>query len=236
MLPDLHFHAWNEDPPQYEKEICDGLLSLETDEDCAYMLNVMKTEKCIVLFIDHTNFLKHLRYDAIIRNRSPTMPSMISPEAPMDEPAKSKECEASSSGVVVSDQGQSEEGDHEFEDFERETMQSEEDDDDSDSDYELYDSDCNAESGDDDLYVGNIDKDVNDNNEKEVAVEMEDEAALEDQDLHLLNEERQILKKKFSTVDPTIDMENPVFKVGLVFGSIEEARKAILAYTVRVCT
>jgi hypothetical protein len=216
-----------------EKEICDGLVPLETDEDCASMLNVIKTEKCVVLFIDHSNFLKHLRYDAIIRNKSLTMPSMTSPEAPMAEPAKSREGEASSSGVVVSHQRQTEEGDHEFEDFEREKMQSEEEDDGSDSDYELYDSDCNAVSGDDDLFVDDIDKDVNDNNEKEVAVEMEDEAALEDQDLHLLNEERQVLKKKFSTFDPIIDMENPVFKVGLVFSSIEEARKALLAYTVR---
>ncbi|KAK1611857.1 hypothetical protein QYE76_035530 [Lolium multiflorum] len=218
-----------------QKEICDGLVRLETDEDCASMLNVIKTEKCVVLFIDHSNFLKHLRYDAIIRNKSLTMPSMTSPEAPMAEPAKSIEGEASSSGVVVSHQRQTEEGDHEFEDFEREKMQSEEEDDgsDSDSDYELYDSDCNAESGDGDLFVDNIDKDVNDNNEKEVAVEMEDEAALEDQDLHLLNEERQVLKKKFSTFDPIINMENPVFKVGLVFSSIEEARKALLAYTAR---
>ncbi|KAM0859353.1 hypothetical protein ACQ4PT_047273 [Festuca glaucescens] len=84
-----------------EKERCDGLLPLETNEDCASMLNLMKSEKCVVLFIDHTNFLKHLRYDAIIRNKSLTMPSMTSPEAPMAEPAKSREGEASSSSVVV---------------------------------------------------------------------------------------------------------------------------------------
>jgi hypothetical protein len=217
-----------------EKEICDGLLPLETDEDCASMLNVINTEKCVVLFVDHTNFLKTLRIDAILRNkRVTTVPSVINPEAPMPEPTENGEFEASTSGVVVSDKRQAEEGDHELEDHEREIMQSEEEDDDGDTEFELYDSDCNAESGDDDLFADNIDKDVNDNNEQEVVAEMEDEAALEDHDLHLLNEERELLKKKFSTFDPIIDMENPVFKVGLVFSSVEEARKALLAYTIR---
>jgi hypothetical protein len=198
------------------------------------MLNVISTEKCVVLFIDHTNFLKTLRIDAILRNRRvTTMPSVINPEAAMPKPTENGEFEASTSGVVVSDKRQAEEGDHELEDHEREIMQLEEEDDDSETEFELYDSDCNAESGDDDLFADNIDKDVNDNNEQEVVAEMEDEAALEDHDLHLLNEERELLKKKFSTFDPIIDMENPVFKVGLVFSSVEEARKALLAYTVR---
>jgi hypothetical protein len=63
-----------------------------------------------------------------------------------------------------------------------------------------------------------------------VCVELEDEAALEDEDLNLLEEERKLLKNKFSSFDPAIDMDNPVFKVGLVFSDVEEARKALLAY------
>jgi hypothetical protein len=103
-----------------EKKICDGLLPLETDEDCASMLDVINTEKCVVLFIDHTNFLKTLRTDAIIRNRRvTTVPSMINPEAPMGEHDENRECEASTSGVVESYQRQSKEGDHEFKDIER---------------------------------------------------------------------------------------------------------------------
>jgi hypothetical protein len=55
-----------------EKEICEGLLPLETDEDYASMLDVINTEKCVVLFIDHTKFLKTLRIEAIITNRRVT--------------------------------------------------------------------------------------------------------------------------------------------------------------------
>jgi hypothetical protein len=66
---------------------------------------------------------------------------VINPEAPMPEPTENGEFEASTSGVVVSDKRQVEEGYHEFEDHERVIMQSEEEDDDSDSEYELYDSD-----------------------------------------------------------------------------------------------
>ncbi|KAM0914164.1 hypothetical protein ACQ4PT_011703 [Festuca glaucescens] len=214
------------------KEISDGLVPVETDADCATMLNVIKTEKCVVLYIDHSNFRKHLRYD-VIRKRSISLPSVITQEVPMTEPSKTRDGEASSSCAGVSEQRHLEEGGHEFEDFGREMMESEEEEDGTDNDFELYDSDCNAESGDDDLFADNIDKDVNDNNENEVVAEMEDKTALENQDLQLLNEERQLLKKKFSTFDPTIDMENPVFKVGLVFSCVEEARKALLAYTIR---
>jgi hypothetical protein len=74
-----------------------------------------------------------------------------------------------------------------------------------------YDSDYNAESGDNDLFADNVDKDVNDNNEEEVFVELEDELALGDEDLNLLDEERRLLKNKFSSFDPKIVMDNPVF-------------------------
>jgi hypothetical protein len=125
-----------------EKEICDGLLPLETDEDCASMLNVINTKKCVVMFVDHTSFLKTLRIDAILQNkRVATVPSVINPEAPMPEPTENGEFEASTSGVVVSYKRHVVEGCHEFEDHERVIMQSEEEDDDSDSEYELYDSD-----------------------------------------------------------------------------------------------
>jgi hypothetical protein len=107
------------------------------------------------------------------------------------------------------------------------------DDSDSDFDCDIYDSDCNAEDGDDDLFADNVDTEVHDHNEKEMIEEQEDEDALEDEDLNLIGGERENLKHKFRAFNPEVDMDNPVFKVGMVFSDVEEARKALASYTIR---
>jgi hypothetical protein len=95
----------------------------------------------------------------------------------------------------------------------------------SDSDYdafELYDSDFDVEEGDDDLFADNVDKSVSDNNEMELREENEDEDALEDDDLNLAPEARQHLKKSIKAFNPDVDMDNPTFKLGMLFSGVEE--------------
>jgi hypothetical protein len=59
------------------------------------------------------------------------------------------------------------------------------------------DSDYDAEGGDDDLFLDNVDKDVNDNNEHTQIVEEEDDPGLEHDDLNLSREQHMQLKYKF---------------------------------------
>ena len=84
----------------------------------------------------------------------------------------------------------------------------EEDGDETDS--EFYDSDFDAEDGDDDLFLEYTDKDVNDNNEISEIVEEEDDAGLDHDDLELTREQHMQLKYKFKEFNPEADMAAPV--------------------------
>jgi hypothetical protein len=97
--------------------------------------------------------------------------------------------------------------------FESRNIESEE----TDGDFEFYYSDCNVKDGDDDLFLDNVDRGVNDYNERVVFEECEDEAALEDEDIILGEYEREKLKYKFKAFYLEIDMDNPVFNVGMAF-------------------
>ena len=77
----------------------------------------------------------------------------------------------------------------------------------------------------------NVDIDVNDNNEKEGYIEEED--PLDDDDLNLSKDELSKMRYTFKAYNPAVDLNNPIFSVGLVFGDMKELRMALDAYTVR---
>jgi hypothetical protein len=98
---------------------------------------------------------------------------------------------------------------------------------------DFVDSVFNAESGDDDLFADNIDKSVNDNNEKDICHEQEDEDALDDTDLSVVQGDPELLKKMIKPFNPEVDMDNPIFRLGLKFSGVEELRKAVTTYGIR---
>ena len=53
------------------KEICDGLVCIERDADIVKMIQAAENYKTLVLFVDHSNFLKNLREEVIINGGSP---------------------------------------------------------------------------------------------------------------------------------------------------------------------
>ncbi|KAM0858742.1 hypothetical protein ACQ4PT_047628 [Festuca glaucescens] len=195
------------------KELFDGLLSLLTDEDLIDMRREAHVHKTLVIFLDHTNFIRLIRAD-LLRARAAI--ARVGNDVALSEEA------ASTSIVVAQDVGQ-------------ECVQSGADDSDSDSstDSEFFDSDYDAESGDDDLFLDNVDTDLHCNNEMVFTAELEDDSQLEDTDLNLEEGERLQLEYKFAAFNPVVDMDSPVFKIVVKFASIEEARQAVNAYNIR---
>jgi hypothetical protein len=83
-----------------------------------------------------------------------------------------------------------------------------------------------TEDGDDDLFQDNVDKDVNDHNDHTYIVEHEDDAGLEHEDLNMSSEEYMKLAYKFKEFNAEVDMEAPIFKVGMLFSSIAKIQKS----------
>ena len=83
------------------------------------------------------------------------------------------------------------------------------------------------------MFADNIDKSVNDHNEKEVLAEQEDEDALEDDDLAIGEQQRQHLKNMIKPFNAEVDMNNPPFRRGMRFSGVEELRKALTTYSIR---
>jgi hypothetical protein len=143
-------------------ELDDGLVPIVSEDDIAEMRKATKDHKRLMLFVDQTDFIRIFRAD-IIKQTKQKLPN--------------------ESDQGHEDIGQEIESQHDHEDEGRS-------DNDSDSDFSLVDSDFYAESGYDDLFVDNIDRDVNDNNDQIVVDEQENDTLLDDRDLELGEEER----------------------------------------------
>ncbi|KAM0878460.1 hypothetical protein ACQ4PT_034871 [Festuca glaucescens] len=208
------------------KTLKDGLLPIVTDADMTEMRNATAVDNTQVIFVDHTNFLRTIRAEIVRNNVARPAPSVARPAPSVARlasygarPAPLVASEATSIVAV--------------ENVEQETLLELDDDTDSGSDFDIYDSDYDAEDGDDDLFIDNVDNSVNDNNERVVFVEIEDKDALDDRDLNLVDDERQQLQLKFKEFNPEVDMDSHVFKIGMKFADIEEIRQAVNAYNIK---
>ena len=68
---------------------------------------------------------------------------------------------------------------------------------------------------------------------RKMCQEHEDEDAFEDDDLNLAEGDRQMLKKQFKTFNLEVNIDNPSFRLGTVFSSVEEVRMALGTYCMR---
>ena len=185
------------------KNMSDGLCLIENDSHILAMMAAVSEEKTLCMMVDHTNFLKDLREDVPIQ-----IPTKYTCQNVIAETENEENQEVPGSFAAESE------------------------DEDGDTNTEFYDSDYDVEDGDDDLFLANTDRDVNDNNEQTEIIEEEDDVGLEHDDLNLTKEQHMQLKYKFKEFNPEVDMETPVFKIGMFFSSMPEFRKALNAYSV----
>jgi hypothetical protein len=115
-------------------EMTDGLCLIENDSDILAMMCAVKDEKKIFLNVDHTNFVKNLREEVII-------PIPLKYRGQLAALVEAEQ-DASPSSAVIFASPRGEDAD----DSERDS--------DNATDSEFYDSDFDAEDGDDDRQCG----------------------------------------------------------------------------------
>ncbi|KAM0896838.1 hypothetical protein ACQ4PT_022942 [Festuca glaucescens] len=208
------------------KDATDGLLCIEKDADIVQMIEAAADHKELCLMVDHTNFLKQLRDDVVL-NGGLSLPPVISPKK-----IPKSVSEASSSHTRAAAHEDEEQGvDTELCHSDGEAVVDADGEEDTDS--EFYDSEWDAEDGDDDIFESQVDREVNDHNEPMAVTDLEDDATTGDEDLNLTIEEEEYLKYRFSEFNPEVGMDSPEFKTGMVFANATELRHALAAYSIR---
>ena len=182
VTPNTKFYWF---PPEIPFE--DGLCLIENDAHIVAMMSAVREHKTLTVLVDHSNFLQDLRGHAII-----PIPSRY--RAHNEEQAAEQAVEEQAAVIEeepAAEQPVEEQAAEQDEEEQAEVVDASEvdDDEDDESDSDFYDSDWNAEDGDADLFLDNIDKDVNDKNEPTEIVEGEDDAGLEHEDLRLAKEQ-----------------------------------------------
>ncbi|KAM0879720.1 hypothetical protein ACQ4PT_034058 [Festuca glaucescens] len=213
------------------KDFSEGLVYIENDADIVSMIEVARVHKTLSLFVDHTNFVKSLRSDVLTNGR--TEEDVVELEQNASGRAVDNDHNASGRGV------ENERMDIDMADMaatcenKRRGKQSFDEAVDEETDSDFYDSDFDAEDGDDDIFLATVDRSVNDDNAPLEIIELEDDVGLENEDLQLTKEQKEELQYKFKQFNAEVDMEQPVFKTGMIFANVKELRAEITAYNMK---
>jgi hypothetical protein len=186
------------------------LQCIENKRDIVDIIETTRLEKTLYLLVDHNNLLPNFRPEIIEKKEiSDACNSMEIVQSVSGAQARSSVTDGSSGEEEELADGSS------------------------DSGLKFNDSDYDVEDGDDDLFSDNVDTDIMDNNEPIIDAQLEDDVALEDTSLVLRHEDEEQLHRTLGVFNPLVDMEDHVFKEGLVFNSVQDLRLAINAYSVK---
>jgi len=216
------------------KEIHKGLRVIETDGDTIVMASVVDRVKNIVLYFDHDNHIGGLPQEDIVINPVADLPKVFSPTKVQHMGRVDKELPEFYNNL----------------ERQEEPIDTAAATDDSEEDLDFVDTDNKVDDGDDDLFVDNVDEEVleedNRRNKKAAGSRLRKAAAVawhsatadddsESEDLELpeaSDGEQSGVRLKFKSFTPD-DLNNPIFKIGMSFPSIEMVRKAVTKYSLR---
>ena len=218
------------------RTLSEGMKEMKCDADSLAMIAASTVHKNMLLLIDHGETPSNLLRDDVPVDGLPELPKVVTPT----KDGKGKEQASSAEERSDSTKRRARRL------FTKATYsgcaseETEEEDENgaagSDTDEEFYESDYDIMDGDDDLFEEHVDKEVDDHREKVYTCDYETELAedaLDDPTIMLSKEERDKLKYNFKAFNPETDLNAPVFRLGMVFGTVEELRHAITSYRIR---
>jgi len=213
------------------KELAEGLRVISSDSDTRVMVSVVDRVKNLVVYFDHDDNIAGLDFDDITVNPASELPKVLSPQKVQYVPKKVNEKLPAFYSDIQSTSR--------VNDQDMESMNDGTSDDSEDSDF--VDSEYDMEDGDDDLFADNVDEEVaHEGTSKKQKLGSQKMRSAECDDLSTDEEcldfpdsdgEGQV-RMRFWSFMPE-DLSNPVFKVGMVFPSVEVLRKAITEYSLK---
>jgi hypothetical protein len=216
------------------KEMQDGLRLMLTDADTNAMCSVVDRMKTLVLYFDQDD-IGGFSWDDVVLNLVTELPKVISP-------VKVQHMEKRPEKLPTF-----------YSDLRKEITPSADNvsgiEDDSDDSNYFVDSDNELDEGDDDLYEEYVDDDVDKamqiakakkakgsrlkGDKAKTPIDDLSDLSSEDEELQLLADEREgQVNMRFSSFRNE-DLNNPTFKVGMVFDSVEMVRATINEYSMK---
>uniref|UniRef100_K3ZLZ1 Uncharacterized protein n=1 Tax=Setaria italica TaxID=4555 RepID=K3ZLZ1_SETIT len=219
------------------KDLSDGLRIVCSDGDSLLMMSLVKKVKNFVLYVDHDDTIVGLHWDDIVANPVVSLPKLLNPKkVEVVERSRNEKLPSFYSNLerMTSNKAQH------FVDSESEGSDSE--------DMKFVDGDYDLEN-DDDLFVDNVDEDVVDEGiakgrkigkgvkatgcKGKGRVSVDEDLSTDEDELQELDSDGEgQLRMGFQSFR-SVDIQNPIFKVGILFESVELLRKAIIEYSLK---
>jgi hypothetical protein len=223
--------------------LSDGLRIVKSDHETLVMMSLVSKYNKFVLYVDHDDNVAGIDWDDIVVNPITSLPKVISPRKvetiqnrPEKLPSFYSNLKSSTADVDAGTCG----------------LDSGSEDSDSDNDdLDFVDSDYEIDDDDDDIFIDNVDEEVlyqgvakgkkiekgkkargNRLNQKRVD-QTDEEISTDEEDLQLPDSDGEGTVKMGFKAFREVDLQNPSFKVGMLFGSVEVLRKAITEYSLK---
>ena len=225
------------------KTLADGLRIVDSEVEINVMNSVCNKIKNFVIYFDHTDHVSGRNHEDILLTPAAELPEVFSPTRD-DHQEPNLSTDEHTAEVNQKPKGIEEEEVEEYDLLEGS--------DDSSADSNFVDSDYEWEDDDDDLFEDNVDggvvdiglgkkrfshKKATESKLKGKQVSTEDyteQVSSDDEGLQLPDnsDDEGDITLRFKSFNPE-DINNPVFKVGMVFPSVEVIRKAITEYSLK---
>lgn len=221
------------------KDMSDGLRIISIDRDTNIMTAAVNKCRNLVIYFDHDDNISGLNWDDIVANPIASLPKVLSPTKVQFVESRCEKLPEFYSNLKNNRDDVGTETDcPSVGNADSEDNGSECDSDFLDSDYELADED-------DDLFVDNIDEDVIDEGvakgnivgkgkkASDSKLSDSDGVSSDEDDLQMPDSDAEDQIRMRLKVFRGEDLENRVFKVGMIFDSVELLRKAITEYSLK---